>query len=297
MFHKTHRHRLSFPYIAIWSTVTLMTVACFLPILNTLAVSLSSSVMVAAGKVQFLPQGFTMDSYREIIADGQFFTAFLVSVRRVLLGGTLNVLMMVLVAFPLSHTKSQFRCRTFYMSVLVFTMIFSGGLIPKYILMSRIGLLDSIWALVLPGAVSGWNCILLMNFFRALPRQMEEAAEIDGAQPFHILWKIYLPLSLPGLATVTLFSVVGHWNDFFDGLIYMNHSYNYPLSTYINTLVYSAKNLNEITDPEEFARIMRMSDATINSAKIFIAMVPILLVYPFMQRYFVTGLVFGAVKE
>ena len=281
----------------IWMIVTLLTIICLLPLLNTLAVSLSSSVMVAAGKVNFWPQDFSWDAYQEIMKDKLFASSFLVSVKRVILGASMNVLMMILVAFPLSHTTRDFRARNYYMWFLMANMLFSGGLIPTYIVISELGLLDTIWALTLPGAVSCWNCILLMNFFRSLPKTLEEAALIDGAQPITVLTKVFLPLALPGLATVTLFSVVGHWNDFFSGMIYMNHNYNYPLATYINTLVYSSKNLLEVTDPEELERLMKLSDSTVNSAKIIIAMIPILVVYPFMQRYFVTGLVMGSVKE
>lgn len=294
---KKRRNRLTIADILIWLVVTLLTVICLLPLLNTLAVSLSSSVMVAAGKVNFWPMDFTWNAYQEIVTDKLFASSIVVSIKRVIIGGALNVAMILLVAFPLSHTKRDFYARDYYMWFLLATMLFSGGLIPSYIVISEIGLLDTIWALTLPGAVSSWNCILMMNFFRSLPKTLEEAALIDGAQPITVLTKIFIPLALPGLATVTLFSVVGHWNDFFSGMIYMNHNYNYPLATYINTLVYSLKNLDQITDPKELERIMKMSDTTLNSAKIFVAMIPILLVYPFMQRYFVTGLVMGSVKE
>lgn len=291
------RKKINLTDIVIYLVVTVLTVICLLPILNTLAVSLSSSVVVAAGKVRFWPKQFTWNSYHEILKDNLFFTSFWISVKRVLIGGGLNMIMMCLIAFPLSHTKEDFSARNVYVTILIISMLFSGGLIPTYIVINKVGLLDTIWALTLPSAVSSWNCILLMNFFRSLPKTLEEAAEIDGAKPLKILLSVYLPLSLPGLATVTLFCVVGHWNDFFAGLVYMNHQNNYPLATYISTLVYSAKNLTEITDPEELKRIMELSDSTVNSAKIFIAMIPILIVYPFMQRYFVTGLVMGSVKE
>ena len=168
---------------------------------------------------------------------------------------------------------------------------------PTYIVVSQLGLMDSLWALILPGAVPIWNCILLMNFFKNLPDELEEASFIDGAQPVQILVSIYLPISLPALATVILFSLVGHWNEFFSGMIYMNSAQNYPLATYISTMVNITKDLSTITDPDELQTLMKTSDTTVNSAKIFISMVPILIVYPFVQKYFVTGLVVGSVKE
>lgn len=203
---------------------------------------------------------------------------------------------MVLCAFPLAHSEKAFRGRNVYMYFLIFTMLFSGGLVPTYIIVGKMGLMNTLWALILPGAVPVWNCILLMNFFRSLPDELEEAAIIDGAVPIQILVRIYLPVSLPSLATVMLFCLVGHWNEFFSGLIYMNHSDNYPLATYISTIVDSAKDLNLITDPEEIERIMKVSERNMSSAKIFVSMIPILIIYPFLQRYFVKGIVLGSVK-
>ena len=252
--------------------------------------------MAASGTVSFWPKQFTLAAYEAILGERQFFGAFWISVKRVALGGVINFLMMIFCAFPLAHSEKAFKGRNMYMYVLIFTMLFSGGLVPTYIIVSKLGLLDTIWALVLPGAVPVWNSILLMNFFRSLPDEIEEAAVIDGAMPFQILVRIYLPVSLPALATVMLFSLVGHWNEFFSGLIYMNHSDNYPLATYISTIVDTAKDLNMITDPEEMQRIMEVSERNMSSAKIFVSMIPILVIYPFLQRYFVKGIVLGSVK-
>ena len=282
--------------VLIYFVIAFSALLCLIPLLNTLALSFSSSVMAGSGTVTFWPKQFTTAAYEAIVGEKQFFRAFGISVRRVILGGGINFIMMVLAAFPLSHSERHFRGRNIYMYVLIFTMLFSGGLIPTYMVVSRLGLLNSIWALVLPGAVPVWNCILLMNFFRSLPEEMEEAAIIDGAVPFQIMVRIYLPVSLPSLATVMLFSIVGHWNEFFSGLIYMNHSNNYPLATYISTIVDTAKDLNLITDPEEIERLMKVSERNMSSAKIFVSMIPILVVYPFLQKYFVKGIVLGSVK-
>ena len=282
--------------VLIYVVVGIGAILGLIPLLNTLALSFSSSVMAGSGTVTFWPKQFTTAAYEAILTERQFFGSFFISVQRVILGGAINFLMMVLAAFPLAHSERTFKGRNMYMYVLIFTMLFSGGLIPTYIVVSKLGLIDTIWSLVLPGAVPVWNCILLMNFFRSLPDELEEAAIIDGAVPVQIMIRIYLPVSLPSLATVMLFSIVGHWNEFFSGLIYMNHSDHYPLATYISTIVDTAKNLNLITDPEEIERIMKVSSRNMSSAKIFVSMIPILLVYPFLQKYFVKGIVLGSVK-
>jgi len=233
-----------------------------------------------------------------LIQDSAFFQAFGVSVERVVLGGALNFLMTVLMAYPLSKQTRDFPARTYYIWYVVFALLFNGGLIPWYITIKSLHLLDTIWALVLPQAVPVFNVILLMNFFRSLPRELEEAAWMDGAGPWYILWRIYVPLSLPALATVTLFSMVWHWNSFFDGLIVMNNPRNYPLQTYIQQLVLQVNgtNISQMT-PDQIARIMQTSGATLNAAKLIIAMIPILAVYPFLQRFFIKGIVLGSVKE
>lgn len=279
------------------AVVAFASLLCLVPLVNTLALSFSSATMAASGTVAFWPKDFTLEAYKAIIAEPLFFRAFGISVTRVILGGALNFVMMILAAFPLAHSEKHFRGRNAYMYVFIFTMLFSGGLIPTYIVINSLGIIDTIWALILPGAVPTWNCILLMNFFRSLPDELEEAAYIDGAMPYQVMIKIFVPVSLPSLATVMLFSLVGHWNDFFSGLIYMNDAKNYPLATYISQLVNSAKDLNLITDPDELERIMRVSERNLSSAKIFVSMIPILCIYPFLQRYFVTGIVLGSVKE
>lgn len=283
--------------ILVYTFLTMTAFACLAPILNTFALSLSSSAMANSGTVTFWPKQFTIAAYRFIMKEKQLYRSFLISIERVLIGGNLNFLLTVLTAFPMAHSSKEFRARKFYLWYLIFCMIFSGGLVPLYIIVNKLGLIDTIWSLTLPGCVPIWNCILLMNFFRNLPKEMEEAALIDGATPWKILLRVFLPVSLPSLATVTLFSVVGHWNDWFAGSIYMNSSSNYPLATYIQTLVNSAKDISQIKDPEQIKRILETSDTTVNSAKIFVSMIPILAVYPFMQRFFITGLVVGSIKE
>lgn len=278
--------------IAILIITSLM---CIFPIWYTIAVSFSDKSAVAAGMVTWLPVDFTLSSYVKILKEPAFFAAFGVAVERVIIGGIINFVICTLMAYPLSRSPKQFRLRNVYMWFIVFTMLFSGGLIPWFVTIKSYGLLDTIWALVLPTAVPVFNVILLVNFFRSIPKEMDEAGMIDGAGPWYMLLKVYLPLSVPVLATITLFSIVGHWNSFFDGLILMNKQENYPLQTYIQQLVVQINTDNMTT--EELRQSAQLSNKTLNAAKIVISMLPILIVYPFLQRFFIHGIMLGSVKE
>jgi len=265
------------------------------PIWYTVAVSLSSSAAAAGGLVKLWPVQFTLQSYRTIVDDPAFFQAFGVSLQRVGLGVVINFILTVLMAYPLSKSGSQFPGRNFYMWFVVFTMLFSGGLIPWYLTIKAYHLLNSIWALVLPGAVPVFHVILTINFFRSLPKELEEAGYMDGAGPWYVLWNIFVPLSAPVLATVTLFSIVGHWNSFFDGLILISNPEKYPLQTYVQQMVvrFSTENMT----PDQLKSLGELSNRTLNAAKIFVTMLPVLVIYPFLQKFFIHGIMLGSVKE
>ncbi|ANE48409.1 ABC transporter permease [Paenibacillus swuensis] len=282
--------------IAILLILALLALGSVTPIINTLAVSLSDSSKAAAGIVSFWPIGFTLDSYANILSDQKFFDAAWVSVKRVVLGVIVSLSVITLMAFPLSREVRQFPLRNVYMWFCIFTMMFHGGLIPTFLTIRDLGLIDSIWALVLPGAASVFNVVLMVNFFRNLPKEMDESASIDGAGPWYKLFVIYLPLSVPILATIVLFTMVGHWNSFFDGLIYMNKEENYPLQTYVQQLVVQIDPTKEYRE-EDIELLRSVSQRTVNAAKIFVTLLPIMLVYPFLQRYFMTGIMLGSVKE
>jgi len=269
-------------------------ISTLLPLANTLAISLSEKSAVSGGMVGLWPVGFNLNSYSYILRDDKFWQAFGVSVLRVIVGGALNFALTVLTAFPLSRTVKAFPARNFFMWLFVFGMILNVGIVPWYLTISSYGLIDSIWALVLPGAIPIFNVIILMNFFRNIPRELDEAARIDGANPWQLLWSVYLPTSIPALATITLFSIVGHWNSFFDGLILMNNPDNYPLQTYIQQLVIADR---PALHGGQAQMLAQLSNNTLNAAKLFVAMIPILLIYPFLQRYFLRGIMLGAVKE
>jgi putative aldouronate transport system permease protein len=283
--------------IFIYMILTVTAIVCLIPIFHTIAISLSGKLAADSGQVFLTPVDFTLSSYEKVLEDKSFFVSFGVSIKRVILGGLINFILTVLMAYPLSKTSKVFPGRNIYMWFVIFTMLFNGGMIPWYMTISSLGLIDTIWALVLPTAVPVFNVILLMNFFRGIPKELEEAAYMDGAGPWQILMRIYIPISTPALATVTLFSVVGHWNSFFDGMVLMNDKDNWPLQTYIQQLVVSLNSLMNTTDPEELKRLMAVSNKTLNAAKVILSMIPILLIYPFLQRYFVKGIVLGSIKE
>ena len=271
--------------VIIITFLMILTLTCLIPILNTLAMSFSDKTSAALGQVTFYPVNFTTAAYVEMFQDNRFFTAFGVSVLRVLLGTTINLVLSIMMAYPLSKKPSEFRFRNVYMWILVFTMMFNGGLVPTFLVVNQMHLIDTIWALVLPCAVNVFNTIILMNFYKeGIPNALEEAARVDGAGPWTILLRVIIPLAKPSIATIALFSVVFHWNSFFDGKIYINSPLNQPLQTYIQSLTVqvSPQTLANMT-PDEIIRKMEVSSITFNSAKAFVSMIPILAIYPFLQ--------------
>lgn len=280
--------------VFIWFFVIVFTLSCLLPLVNMIAISLSGSEAVASNSVGLLPVDFTTATYKKLLNDTQFWNSFWISIKRVVFGTAINMFFTITMAYPLSKSKYRFPAREFYIKIVIFAMLFSGGIIPIFMVVSNLHLLNTIWALILPGAVPVFNVILLINFFKGIPDALDEAARIDGATPLQILYKVYLPVSLPALATVALFSIVGHWNDYFSGLIYMNNASLYPLQTYIQQLTVD---ITQITDAEQLKQLATMNNRAFNATKIVVSTIPLLIIYPFLQKYFVSGIVIGAVKE
>ncbi|WP_169084960.1 carbohydrate ABC transporter permease [Paenibacillus sp. PL91] len=290
MYHKT----LSYRIFSVFNNVFLVTISvlCLLPLYHLLMVSLSSTAPANAGLVTFWPIGFTFEAYAKTFDNANFLSSLWVSVQRTVLGTAMAMFVNLIAAYALSKDTRVFRARNIYLWYFVITMLFSGGLIPGYILILKLGLMNSLFALILPGMVAVFNIILLLNFFRTVPKDLEEAAFMDGAGHFRSFFTIYLPISLPAIATVSLFTMVGHWNAYFDGLIYIKEAERLPLASFMQTIIVQA-DLTKF-DP---AMVANMSQRTIRASQIFIGALPILLVYPFLQRYFVKGITIGAVKE
>ncbi len=284
--------------VVIYEIVLLLGLSCFLPLINIVAISLSGSAAVTANKVKFLPVGTTFAAYRKIIEDSQFWRSFGISTVRVILALVLNMVLTVPMAYALTKNKKEFTGRSIYMNLLIFAMLFNGGMIPTYILVKNLGLLNTVWSLVLPGALPIFNIILLMNFFLGIPKSLEEAAVIDGANPIQILMKIIIPCSKPVMATVALFSIVGSWNDFFSGLVYIQKIKNFPIMTYIQSLNVDIQEMLSSGATSTALKIAtELSNRNLNAAKIVVAVIPLLMIYPFLQKYLITGIVMGSVKE
>ncbi len=270
----------------------LMGVVCLLPMLHLLALSLSAKDAIMAGKVGIIPVEFQIDAYKKILTDNKFITATMVSVIRTVLGLAVNMLMIVLAAYPLSKQPSAFRARKYYVWFFLFSMLFNGGIVPTYMIVSYTHLIDTIWALIIPGAVPVFSVILLQNYFKSLPSELSESAQLDGAGHWRILFQIFLPLSKPVLSVLVLFSAFNHWNSWFDGMLYINSASKYPLQTYLQTIVVKI-------DPAQVSNLRDLENIcaeNTNAAQIFLAIIPILMIYPFLQKHFTKGIVLGAVK-
>ena len=295
MQYKTRANRIfHFVNIFILAVVSLL---CVLPFINLLAISFSDSAAVAAGAVGFTPVDFTLSAYEYALKGGKFIRALFISFERVFLGVGLNLILMVLTAYPLSKTRKKVAGRNIYMVYFVITMLVSGGMIPTYLVVTGLGLKDTIWALILPGALPVYNMVILMNFMRGIPEEIEEAAAIDGASPFQILTRVLLPILKPALATVGLFCIVTHWNDWFSGMIYMNNPDNYPLQTYLQSLLQNFEQLLRTQSSQDIQALLAQMDArTGRAAQLFLGAIPVMVIYPFLQKYFTKGLVLGSVK-
>lgn len=274
--------------------LTIMGLVAILPVWHILMKSFSAPESVEAGLVGLLPVNFSTFSYEFILKKKEFYQAFFVSIKRVLIGLPFQLICTILAAYPLSKEESQLSGRKIYVCLFVITMVFSGGLIPTFMVVKYTGILNKIWALILPGTVSVFNILILMNFFRDIPKEIEESALIDGAGHFTILLRLFIPLAKPAIATIILFIFVNHWNSWFDGLIYINLQEDFPLQTYLQSILTIPDIQNLST--EQLSLLGKTSRAATNASQIVISSIPILIIYPFLQRYYTKGLTLGSVK-
>jgi putative aldouronate transport system permease protein len=267
---------------------------CMAPMLHILAMSFSASPAVTAGKVTFWPVDFNLSSYEYILNNQIFWRSMLNSVMRVVLGVSINLICTCLVAFPLSRDVENFKFRTFYAWIFFLPMVLNGGLIPTYMVIMETRLLGTFWSLVIPGAVHVFYILVLLNFFRGIPKELEDATLMDGGNHWHMLSRVFLPLSTPALATIAVFAILGHWNAWFDGLIYLNRISQFPLLSYLQTAIinYDPTKLSE----SELVKMAQLGNRSFKAAQIFIASLPVILSYPFLQKYLTKGLVIGSVK-
>jgi len=275
--------------IVIYLVMSIALIVCVVPFLYIIAMSFSSSDAILNNKVSLWPVGFNLEAYQQIFEYPNFFVAYGNTLIYTFCGTLISLTMMVLFAYPLS--KNFLRGQSFLMKLVVFSMFFSGGLIPNYLLISSLGLTGTRFAMLIPFAINQFNLIILINFFKSLPGEIEEAALIDGLGWFGILLKIVLPLSGAALATVGLYTAVFFWNDWFYGLIYLNSS-QYPVMLLLRNIVNGTTMVGDAGGVGEKASVA----IAVKSAVIITSTLPIILLYPFLQKYFVKGMTVGAVK-
>ncbi|WP_397386769.1 carbohydrate ABC transporter permease [Paenibacillus sp. MMS20-IR301] len=262
------------------------------PFVYLVAQSFSSEAAVYAGKVSFYPVGFTTKTYEILLSKPDFFRYYGNTILYSVVGTAISVAATAVLAYPLS--KEKLRMNKFFIPFVLFTMYFGGGLIPNYILVAKtLAMRDTIWAIIIPGAISAFNVILMKTFFSSLPPELEEAAKVDGLDVYGIFWRITLPLSKPILATIVLFVIVGIWNNWFGPSLYLQTKEKWPIALYLKQVIDSAVSPTEMGATSEQATQIA---ATVKSAAMVLTSLPIICVYPFVQKYFVQGMMIGSVK-
>lgn len=267
----------------------LVCLAIVLPFLNMLAISFSESSAVVSGRVGLLPVGFNLESYKKIFSHPSFTSGFINSFIQTAVGCAVGLFMLVICAYPLS--KRHLKGRKLFMRMILFTMFFSGGLIPTYMLVRQLKLIDTIWALVLPFCIIPYNLILVITFFQSVPPSLEESAYIDGLNPIQTLFRIVLPVSKPILATMFMFLFVYYWNNWFNSMIYLDSSSKFPIMLVVRNIMNGANIAGETSG------VQSMAAASLKSASVMVTTLPILIIFPFTQKFFVKGIMLGAVKE
>ncbi|AIQ40036.1 carbohydrate ABC transporter permease [Paenibacillus sp. FSL R7-0297] len=272
--------------------ITLFVLFCLAPFVHVIAVSLSSTRAITSGEVTIFPIELNWKAYVQVFTDNAMIRSLIFTIILTVATTVLCMLFTIAAAYPL--TKSKLKGRTMFMYLIIITMFFSGGIIPEYLLIRDLHMIDTVWSLILPGLVSPFNLIILISFFRSIPPSLEESAEIDGSSHFRTLMKIVLPLSMPVMATLALFYAVGRWNGFQDSLMYINNPDLYPLQLKLFQMVQNNM-ITELTQLEGAART-KLPPESLKAATVVFATVPILVVYPWLQKYFVSGVMLGAVK-
>ncbi|WP_413409303.1 carbohydrate ABC transporter permease [Paenibacillus amylolyticus] len=272
--------------------IVITMVLCLAPFIHIIAISLSSNRAIGSGEVSFFPKELSFEAYTKVFADGSMIRSLIYTIWLTVLSTVLSMVMTIAAAYPLA--KSNLKGRKWFMLVIVVTMFFSGGIIPEYILIKNLHLLDSIWGLILPGLISPFYMIILITFFRGIPESLEEAAGIDGSSHFGTLMRIILPLSLPVMATLSLFYAVGRWNGFQDALMYITKPELYPLQLKLYQMI-QQNQITELMQNEGIGAVQVLPES-LKAASVIFSTLPILLVYPWLQRYFISGVMVGAVK-
>ena len=264
------------------------------PLLFVVSASFSNPEYVISGEMWLWPKEFTLDAYEKVFKNKDIINGFVNTLKYTVFGTILNVIMTILAAYPLS--RRDLKGRGFIMAFIVFTIFFSGGLIPTYLLIRDLGMLNTFWVMIIPNAVAVWNIIIMRTFFQALPHELEESAMIDGCGNFRILWSIVLPLSFPVIAVMVLFYSVGHWNSYFQALIYLQDQEKFPLQLILRQILIQGQTDDMVETTSESFLAQQLSVEGLKYAVLIVANLPMLMLYPFLQRFFVKGVMVGSLK-
>ncbi|MEK5641661.1 sugar ABC transporter permease [Paenibacillus rhizosphaerae] len=281
--------------IGIYILLGVVTLIVLYPLFFVLIASVSHPGSVIRGEVWLWPKGFSLVGYERLFGNKELLRGFMNTVMYTVAGTALNVVMTVAGAYPLSRT--DFKGRHFFTFLIVFTMFFGGGMIPTYLLIKSLGLLNTFWAMIIPSAVSVWNILIMRTFFQSsIPKEVQEAAFIDGCSNIKILLKVVLPLSGPVLAVMVLFYAVGHWNAYFSALLYLSDRDLYPMQLFLREILVQNQ-MQEMVDISDDTLARSLMDAeAIKYAAVIVTNLPMLILYPFLQKYFVKGVMVGAIK-
>lgn len=287
---KTDRAFIFFNYFFL----TVIALLVIYPLVFVVSASLSNPQYVISGEMWLWPKEFTVDAYEKVFKNKDIITGFMNTVKYTVIGTVLNVIMTILAAYPLS--RRDFKGRGLIMAFIVFTIFFSGGLIPTYLLIKDLGMLNTFWVMIIPNAVAVWNIIIMRTFFLSIPHELQESAMIDGCSNFRILWNIVLPLSFPVIAVMVLFYAVGHWNSYFQALIYLQDQEKFPLQLILRQILIQGQMDDMIQTTGESFLAQQLSVEGLKYAVLIVANLPMLMLYPFLQRYFVKGVMIGSLK-
>lgn len=278
--------------------LTLLAIVTLYPIINTAAISLNEGLDTMRGGITVFPRKFTLQNYIVIFKNDSILHSFGITILRTAVGTISSLFATSVLAYGLS--KKTLKCKKLYMGICIVSMYFSGGLIPSYMLIYKLGLINSFWVYIIPNLVSVFNVIIIMTYFKQLPEALEESAKIDGAGQFKILFSIILPISMPMLATIALFNAVWHWNEWFDAYIYMTNEEFLPLQNILIRII-NSNSMNQTLSKAGSAASMvnkfkGVTVKSINMATMMVSMIPIFMVYPFLQKYFEKGIMIGSIK-
>lgn len=284
----------------IYVFLTVFSLSTLYPFLNAIAISLNEGLDTAKGGITLWPRSFTLENYEVVFQDERLMSGFIISVLRTVVGTVSAILATAIFAYGM--TKRELMGRKFYMLMCIFTMYFSGGLIPTFLLIRNLGMFNSFWVYIIPSLIGVWNMIIFRTFFQGLPQGLEESAKIDGCGNWGTLFRIVLPLSGPVIATLSLFTAVGHWNEWFIASIYISKEELLPIQTILKQILASnivseqTANLDAAAQAH-MAQAKTVTSKSLSMATMMVATIPIVLVYPFVQKYFVKGVLVGSLKE